>query len=92
MNDQLRDAARKRIKSRREFWNMVIIFVIVTLIVNAVWFFSGRHSYYWPVWPMIGFAIAILFTALGTFGPGSKPITDEAIDEEIRRMGGGGRE
>lgn len=89
MNEELRNSARKRIKARRDFWNMVIIFASIAVLLNLVWLLSGDRQYYWPAWPMGGFAIAIFFTALGTFGPGSKPISDAAIDREVRRMGGG---
>lgn len=88
MNDEMRAAARKRIKARRDFWSMVAGFVIITVVLNVVWFLSGSGSYYWPAWPMLGFLIATAFTGFNTFGPGSKPITDEDINREIRRMGG----
>lgn len=86
--DDLREVARKRVKAKREFWNLVLIFIIVALIINAVWYFSGYRDYYWPAWPMLGFAIATLFTALGAYGPGSRPISDEQIDREIRKLKG----
>ena len=88
MSDDIREFARKRIKARRDFWYMIGIFVIVTIIVTAVWAISGG-GYFWPMWPIFGFAIATLFSALSTFGPASRPITQERIDEEVRRMGGG---
>lgn len=90
MTDDIREVARKRIKARREFWTMVMIFVVITILLNVIWYItSGVSGYYWPMWPMIGFGIAIVFNALSTFGPGSMPITDQRIDAEIRRMGGG---
>ena len=89
MTEDIRDAARKRIKGRRDFWTMVLIFIVVTVLLNVLWFVNiPADGYYWPMWPMIGFGIAIVFTAISTFGPGSRPITEERIDEEIRRMGG----
>ncbi len=90
MNEEMRDAARKRIKAKRDFWNMVVAFVIIAAVMNVVWLMSGYRSYYWPAWPMIGFAIATAFTAFNIFGPGRKPITDDDIDREVRKMGGGG--
>lgn len=87
MNEDLRAAARKRIKAKRDFWNLILVFAIVTVILNAVWFFSGV-GYYWPLWPMLGLAIAIFFVALSTYGPGSKPISDEEIDREVRKFKG----
>lgn len=86
--DDLRTFARKRIKAKREFWNLVFIFVIITVIVNTVWLYTGPNDYYWPMWPMLGFGIATLFTALGAYGPGGRPISEEQIDREIRRLRG----
>ena len=91
MTEDIREAARKRIKGRRDFWTMVLIFVAVTILLNIIWLtvpHSGGERYYWPMWPMIGFGIATLFSGIATFGPGSKPITELRIDDEIRRMGG----
>ena len=87
-DEELRRAAKKRLKAKRDFWNLIIIFAIITLILNAVWFFTGYREYYWPAWPMLGFTIAIFFTALGTFGPGSKPISEDAIEREMRKLRG----
>lgn len=88
MTDDIREIARKRIKARRDFWQMVAVFVIVSIILVAVWAASGV-GYFWPLWPMLGFAIATLFSALATFGPLAQPISEAHIDAEIKRMGGG---
>lgn len=88
MSDDIRETARKRIKAKRDFWSMVIIFVIITVLLNGIWLISGYRTYYWPMWPMIGFAIATAFTAFSVFGPGGRPITDHAIDREVRKLGG----
>lgn len=89
MTDDIREAARKRIKGRRDFWTMLLIFIAVSILLNIIWVTNpDSEHYYWPMWPMIGFGIATVFSAIATFGPGSKPITDARIDEEIRRMNG----
>lgn len=88
MDEDIRNIARKRIKAKRDFWNLVLVFIIIAAIINAIWFFTGPTDYYWPMWPMLGFAIAIFFTALSAYGPGNKHISDEQIDREIRKMKG----
>jgi len=85
----IREVARKRIKARRNFWYTELIFVIVFVICAAIWALTGM-GYFWPLWPLVGFAIATLFSALSTFGPSSRPISQQRIDEEVRRLGGGG--
>lgn len=88
MSEEIRDVALKRIKAKREFWKMVITFVIISFILNAIWLLSGYRDYYWPAWPMFGFAIATFFNALSAFGPGSKPISESDIDREVRKLNG----
>lgn len=88
MDQDLREAARKRIKAKRDFWSMVIIFIIIAILLNGIWWFSGSHRYYWPAWPMVGFALATAFTAFSVYGPGGRPITDEAIEREVRKLKG----
>lgn len=89
MNEDIRETARKRIKSKRDFWNMLIGFVVLAIIFNIIWLVSGYHSYYWPAWPMIGFAIATAFSAINTFGVGGRAISESDIDREIGKMNGG---
>ncbi|QIM19500.1 2TM domain-containing protein [Leucobacter coleopterorum] len=88
MSEDLRDIARKRLKAKRDFWGLVSTFVVITIVLNVIWFLSGYRDYYWPAWPMLGFTIATFFNGINAFGPGSRPITDEAIDREIRKLNG----
>jgi len=34
----------------------------------AVWALTGRE-YFWPVWPILGFTIAIIWQAFAVWGP-----------------------
>jgi len=89
MSDDIRAHAEKRIKNRRQFWSSSITLVVVFLIILVVWFVtSGGHGYFWPLWPGIAFAIAIVFHALNVFGPLGQPVTKDAIDREVRKLGG----
>jgi hypothetical protein len=88
VTDDLREVARKRIKARRDFWYMELVFVTITALCVIVWLVSGM-GYFWPMWPIFGFVIATIFTAISTFGPGSRPISEDRIDDEVRRLGGG---
>lgn len=89
MEPEIREAARKQILKKRAFWGLVVTFSVLALLFNVIWFFTGDRDSYWPLWPMIGFAIALLGTGINTFGAGQRPITEEQIDREARRMQGG---
>lgn len=90
-DDDLRTHAAKRIKDRRQFWTTAITLVVVFAVLVVVWGATSGWSsstYFWPMWPGIAFAIAIVFQAISVFSPLSKPISDSAIDAEVRKLGG----
>lgn len=85
MNQQeLREAAVKRIRAKRGFWRLAGIFAIVWAILIGVWALSGG-GYFWPVWAMFGMSIALLFVGWGAYGPQDQ-VTPEQVDAEVRRM------
>ncbi len=85
MTDADRDAAKKRIKARREFWSLLAVLVVISLFLVAIWFLTGANSYFWPIWPLMGFVIAILFTGLNAFGVINRKVTEGDIDAELAR-------
>lgn len=83
--DALRQAAEKRLKDQAGFWRLLGIFVIVWLILTAVWALSGA-GYFWPVWAIFGMSIALLFVGWAAFGPRAKQPSEERIQQEMHRF------
>jgi hypothetical protein len=84
--DDLRKAARRNLKARNDFKVMLAIFGVVTLLLVAIWYFTGADGYFWPVWPIIAFVIASLFAGLDAYGITRRQITEADIDAEVARM------
>lgn len=85
--DDLRAAARARLKARNDFHVMLVIFAVIILLLIAIWFFSGGpQSYFWPVWPILGMAIAAVFVGLDAYGVTRRFITEADVDAEVERM------
>jgi hypothetical protein len=87
MTDAERKIARKRVKARRDFASTVLSLVVVDALLIVIWFVTtGGRGYFWPLWPSIGFAIAIIFSGLNAFGLLNRDVTDGDIDAELDRM------
>lgn len=84
--NHLRKEAHARLKARRNFKQTFGGFVIVWLILTAIWALSGQ-GYYWPIWAIFGMCIALAFMAWGAYGP-PDTISDAEIDAEMRKMSG----
>lgn len=63
-NDKLRRLAKKRVG----FKKAVVITIFLSLMVILIWYFTtGPHSYFWPLWPLLGFAFSLLIQGLEAY-------------------------
>jgi len=53
--DALEEARKKRLANR------IVTYVVLMLFLTLIWFASGRHGSFWPIWPIIvgGFILAM---------------------------------
>lgn len=88
-DEELRREAVESLKRKRGFLNYVVVYVVVNLAVVVVWAISGR-GYYWPGWVLLGTTIGLIFSWWNTYGKGGRAITDQAVQDEMKRMKGEG--
>lgn len=86
-NDEIRSAAIKRINQKRSFWKVLGGYVIVAVILTVIWALSGG-GYFWPAWAFFGMGVAVFYMGWAAFGPSDKPVTEQQISDEMRKMGG----
>jgi hypothetical protein len=53
---ELHQLAKKRVEFRSHF----LVYLVVMAALWSIWFFTGQH-YMWPVWPMAGWGIGLVF-------------------------------
>ncbi len=82
--DPLRTAAVTRLKKKREFTSDVIAYVVVNGFLIALWAIATPDAMFWPVFPLLGWGIGLVFHAFDTF---SKPtFSEERIRREMDRI------
>lgn len=86
--DELRSAAIRQLKKKADFRRLAAIFIAVWVLLTAIWALSGM-GYFWPVWAILGMAIALFFAGLDAYGtPKSSTPSETAIEREMRRLSG----
>ena len=73
----IREVARKRIKSKKDFTRYLFVWLFVSILVTAIWFFTS---------PIGGMAVAVPFIWWDAYGT-KQSITDADIDAELKKMG-----
>lgn len=55
-DNQLHELARKRVDFRRH----LVVYFVVNATFWIIWYITGQ-GYPWPVWPMAGWGIGVIF-------------------------------
>jgi hypothetical protein len=82
--DQLREEAIKRIKDRREFYEHLVVYLIVNAGLILLWWATGA-GYFWPGWVLFGWGIWLAMHAWNALVP-PKPLTEDSIRKEMHRL------
>ena len=85
--EQLRQAALKRIKKRRDFYWHLVTYLIVNGFMVFIWAMGPRVGF-WPMWVMIPWGIGLAFHAWAALG--DHDTTDAEVQREIDKMKGSG--
>ena len=79
--NQLHELARKRVEFRR---HLVVYFVIIS-ILWMIWFLTGA-GYIWPIWPMAGWGIGVIFHYMFEYRSSSFLSEEEEFKKLKREM------
>lgn len=80
-----RQRARKRLQARREFRTHLAVYWLVMTLLVLIWLLTGGWgSYFWPVWPMLGWGLGVAIHG-ATLVTDREP-TEEEIDAEAARI------
>jgi hypothetical protein len=77
-----RDAARRRVRARRELSSRIVGFIVMSGVLVVIWAIGGG-GYFWPGW-IIGIIGALLVLQVWR-RLGRRPLTEEDVDAEMRR-------
>jgi uncharacterized membrane protein len=81
-DEELRAAAVKRLKDKRDFKAHLIAYVTVNLLLVAIWAATSA-GFFWPVFPLFGWGIGLVFHAWDVY---SRPATPEQVAAEMDRL------
>lgn len=87
-----REEALQRLRKKRDFRTHLTVYWLVMTLLVAIWLLSGGWgSYFWPVWPMLGWGLGVAIHGATLFSeqdPTEEQIQAEAARMRARRRGG----
>jgi 2TM domain len=79
----LREAAVRRLKKRRDFAAHLFTYIVINGLVWAIWALTGE-GYPWPLWLTGLWGIGLIFNAWDVYV--RRPITEDEIRHEVERL------
>ena len=84
-DDEIREIATHRVRRRRGFYAHLTAYILVNLMLIAIWYFSGA-GYFWPGWVELFWGIGLVFNAVAVFAKGDIGSERAAIEKEIEKI------
>jgi 2TM domain len=87
--EQRRELAIQRLKSRHDFRVHLVIYVLVNAALIVLWYATnggadGDPGFFWPVFPIVGWGIGLAIHAYTVYFPPS--LTEDDIQRELKRL------
>ncbi|MBS1563579.1 MAG: 2TM domain-containing protein [Bacteroidetes bacterium] len=57
----------KTARKRTAFKMLLLRYVVINIMLVAIWFFTNRSGYFWPVWCMLGWGLGLCFQYLDAY-------------------------
>ena len=86
MIQEQRQWAVRRIRAKREFRIHLAVYVAVNALLVIIWATTSA-TYFWPMWPMLGWGIAVAAHAARVYA-GPSEISEAEIDRELQSRSG----
>ena len=78
-DSQLKELAHKRV----EFRTHLVVYCVINTALWVTWFVTGQ-GYIWPVWPLVGWGIGLLFHYLFDYRS-SKLFSEQREFENLKK-------
>jgi hypothetical protein len=82
--NDLRERAIKQLKKRRDFHGHVLIYLMVNTFLVVIWAVTMPGGFFWPVFPIVGWGIAVVMNAWDVYF--AEDFGEEDIHREIERL------
>ncbi len=84
-DDQSRRYAISRLSRKRAYRHQVTNYVGVNAVLIGIWALTG-FGYFWPIYPILGWGIALVIQGWKLTHPLRHSFTEEEINREIERI------
>ena len=83
---EIRDQAVQSLRRKRGLNTQIGMWLVISVVLTAIWAATGTDSFFWPVFPIAGWALGLVIQGWSVYGPGARPISESDIQRESERL------
>ena len=83
--EQIYEEARQRVKAKRDFYEHLSAWVIISVILFIIWALNGFDRSFWFLWPVCIWGIFVLIHCLKVFVIMQR-LDRHAIEKEVEKI------
>lgn len=83
---EIRDQAVQSLKAKRGLNTQIGMWLVTSVVLIAIWAATGTDNFFWPVFPIAGWALGLAIQGWSVYGPGARPISESDIQRESERL------
>jgi len=84
-NQEDRQKAKIKVEAKIGFGTHLAVYLAVNtllIIINVI----TSTEYYWFIWPLMGWGIAVIFHAISVFNPLNSNLKERMIEKELQKQ------
>lgn len=85
-DDDLRAQAKERVDARVGFSWFLLVCAVTWPGLVLIWFLTNRDGYFWPVWPIAGMGIGLIFAGFAAWAPNALRPSKSTYEREYQKL------
>ena len=82
---ELRRRAEKRLAAKRGLMTHLLAYLLVNGSLVTIWFATSPDSFFWPMFPILGWGIGLAFNTWDVYSPSPSEARIRAEMDRLRR-------
>jgi hypothetical protein len=84
--EEIRKIATQRVQAKKGFYIHLTVYILVNLMLIAIWYFTGARHYFWPMWVLLFWGIGLIVNGVTVFAIRDMGWEKREVEKEIERL------
>lgn len=85
-DEEIERHARAIVIARTVYKAVLVVWLIAIAAMLLIWWLTTPNGYFWPVWPILGLAVAAIVWGLALYRKFPFRIREDKVAREVKRL------